>query len=249
MSFASRIYLLVAGALTLAFPAGAYELRRDSEGQIVRWKDRLSFVVDSASLSRLGNQPAIDAVTAAVDQFAQSTPGLHLTHALGRAQSMGFRSENIQNQNDILVLTDWPYGDEIIAATIVTIDHRTNEIIDADIALNAEQRTFGVVEPQALRQASYPVDDIQNAITHEIGHALGLMHNEVDRSVVMYPSAPPFETSKRTLAADDLSGLAALYPGQYDEMTSEAVGCTQVGNAAPSYAWALLAALIAFRRR
>ena len=67
---------------------------------------------------------------------------------------------------------------------------------------------------------------LQNTVTHEAGHFLGLAHPcEADpgtatangvpvcsghpemASVTMFPSASPGEISKRTLAADDVVGV------------------------------------------
>ena len=51
--------------------------------------------------------------------------------------------------------------------------------------------------------------DLQSVITHEFGHALGLNHS-ADGSAVMYPSYSAGST-KRSLAADDLAGIVAIY--------------------------------------
>lgn len=58
-------------------------------------------------------------------------------------------------------------------------------------------------------------NDIQNMLTHELGHVLGLDHPCRDRELcgetTMYYSAPAGETRKRTLHPDDIAGLCGLY--------------------------------------
>lgn len=53
--------------------------------------------------------------------------------------------------------------------------------------------------------------DIQNAATHEIGHALfsGDLYGSDDTEKTMYGYAALGETKKRTLESDDISGFAA----------------------------------------
>ncbi len=54
---------------------------------------------------------------------------------------------------------------------------------------------------------------IEDIAAHEFGHALGLGHSEfVDAT--MYPSTSHCNTSNRTLDADDIAGVRALYPLQ-----------------------------------
>lgn len=56
-----------------------------------------------------------------------------------------------------------------------------------------------------------PTDfDYQSVLTHELGHALGL-DGSSDREATMYESGRPGETKLRTLEADDIDGIQALY--------------------------------------
>ena len=52
---------------------------------------------------------------------------------------------------------------------------------------------------------------IEDIAAHEFGHALGLGHS-ASTSVTMYPSVSTCNTGNRTLDADDIAGVRALYP-------------------------------------
>ena len=52
---------------------------------------------------------------------------------------------------------------------------------------------------------------LQDALTHEFGHALGLGHSPVP-GATMYPSMTWCSMDPRTLDADDLAGIETLYP-------------------------------------
>ena len=60
--------------------------------------------------------------------------------------------------------------------------------------------------------------DVQNTITHEAGHTLGLDHS-ADPSATMAASAPAGETSKRVLQPDEVAGISpsefGLAPPRY----------------------------------
>lgn len=52
--------------------------------------------------------------------------------------------------------------------------------------------------------------DVQNGMTHELGHLLGLDHSS-KKSATMYMDVEFGETSKRTLSSDDKKGIAKIY--------------------------------------
>jgi hypothetical protein len=52
---------------------------------------------------------------------------------------------------------------------------------------------------------------IEDIAAHEFGHALGLGHSTV-AGATMYPSVSSCSTGNRTLDADDIAGVVALYP-------------------------------------
>jgi hypothetical protein len=93
---------------------------------------------------------------------------------------------------------------EQIALTSVFFDTESGEILDVDIEVNAEhfELTTAIENPRT---------DICNALTHEVGHVLGLDHS-TDPEATMYRSARTGETSKRDLNADDIAGISAIYP-------------------------------------
>ena len=237
-----RTFLL---ASIVAAPAFAWEVRKDSQGDVVRWDRHVEFVIDARFAQQLGLPGAPAAVTAAAATLSAQTPSLEVTVRQGdHAGQVGY-SRDGANENSIVVLTEWPYEANNLAVTLVTLNAKTNTVLDADIALNAKQHSFLMVEHGAAQQG-HTKYDLQNTLTHELGHALGLMHTNADPLAVMYPSSAPGETCKRTLSADDIDGLNDLYAAL--PQSEPQVGC----SASPGrFPMAMIVAVIlwAFKRR
>ena len=124
----------------------------------------------------------------------------------------------------------WPYSKAVIALTSVHYDPATGEILDADIEFNGVDFDFadlsGTQPPGAF--------DLQSTTTHEIGHTLGLDHSDLT-GATMFPYGGAGEIWKRTLAADDVDGLCALYPVADDPEVCEGPWCgfDEDGSAGP----------------
>ena len=135
----------------------------------------------------------------------------------------------------------WEHGDAAIATTITTSNRFTGQISDTDIELNDSPGSDGsrfVFTANDGPPCAGPNQtgcvriDIQNTITHEAGHSLGLDHTTV-ADATMYATAPEGETSKRALHPDDIQGIEAIYPA--GKPTATCVGgsitLTQTGSA------------------
>jgi hypothetical protein len=105
---------------------------------------------------------------------------------------------------------EWPFESPLgnpFAATGVWYQPSTGKILDADMALNGHQYTWGI-------DGAPEVVDIQSIVTHEAGHVLGLGES-TDVAATMYGYAAVGEISKRDLELDDIEGLCSLYPADF----------------------------------
>jgi MYXO-CTERM domain-containing protein len=123
------------------------------------------------------------------------------------------------NANTIIFVNDWAARDlpsDAFGLTLVWHNPDTGEIYDADMQLNETLGEFGICA------AVCPNDivDLQNVITHEAGHFLGLGHS-AESEATMSARATVGETRKRDLDEDDRAGLCAIYgddpPAQCDD--------------------------------
>jgi hypothetical protein len=79
-------------------------------------------------------------------------------------------------------------------------------IVDADIVF--WDSAFRFFSGTSGCSGGFYIEDIA---AHEFGHALGLGHS-IAPNATMYPSTSSCNTRNRTLDADDIAGVEALYP-------------------------------------
>jgi hypothetical protein len=165
-------------------------------------------------------------------------------------------------------------GQNTLALTTTTYNQNTGELLDADTELNGWDGTVvalvntsapshgwyltcATTTPQC---ASYGDDkciwvDVQNTMTHEAGHFIGLAH-ETHVTATMNPYSGPGDTAKRTLAQDDIDGLCTIYPANKATATCvvnaphhSSGGCATGGAGAGASALLLAAAALLPRLR
>jgi len=156
------------------------------------------------------------------------------------------------------ICDDW----KIVALTSVLYDPDTGRIFGADVEVNGWDGVGGELSPIVLPQhgwyftcydgtqpatlcAAYGDDgckymDLRNTVTHEAGHFVGLAHAP-SSTVTMFATTSPGELEKRSLSADDVAGVCAIYPDP-----SGGCGC---GRGEGAGAASLLVASLALRRR
>jgi Matrixin len=189
------------------------------EGLPLSWNRQcISFTVEDPGESG----PALEAVRDAADRSftawssvqCNGRPiGLELRQTRQLAEC-GVAQHDRQgpNMNAILFVEDWNDQDDLppdaFAVTLVWNLVKTGEIVDADMLVNPTLGQLTICGDTCPR--SPVVVDVQNVITHEAGHFLGLAHS-AEFDATMSSTAPVGETKKRTLEPDDAEGLCSIY--------------------------------------
>jgi matrixin len=162
----------------------------------------------NADASGLSFDSARDAISAAFSTW-QSASGDGIVFEFGGPSQRG------SNGDDGCNVVSWQKlgqgAVDTFAQSIITFDKNSGQIFDVDVELNSD-------DPFAVLQAGEdnPFDervDLQAVSTHEVGHLVGLDHeNRFGPQVVMYFSDTSGNTTHRTLTSDDRSGVLAIYP-------------------------------------
>jgi Matrixin len=99
------------------------------------------------------------------------------------------------------------HSSNALALTLVWHSSATGEIFDTDMELNLGAGRFTDCLTHGCQRDML---DLQNTVTHEAGHVLGLGHSPVTGSTMALRTTGLTETSKRSLEADDRAGYCAL---------------------------------------
>lgn len=111
----------------------------------------------------------------------------------------------VRNRNEWTSLPD--HDSLALALTLIWHDKKTGEILDVDMELNGGAGAF--TDCKSTRCGNMSID-LQNTVTHEAGHLLGLGHTSVAGATMQPSTTKSPETEKRDLGADDSAGYCAL---------------------------------------
>ncbi len=96
------------------------------------------------------------------------------------------------------------------AVTFVWHNADTGEIYDGDMLINNERGPYTICSETSCPSGSV---DLENIVTHEMGHYFGVAHTEsLNIDATMFSQAPAGERSKRTLEEDDTTAICSIYP-------------------------------------
>lgn len=238
---------VLAGLGASAGTARAYVRTRTEAGVAMKWDHRLiplqiftgspTYALDADLITRAGvaaaepwshDTLACSALTLAVT----ANPAVEDVVAPDRKNRVIFRRNTwCRNTTDTRYMKC--YERSALAITSVWAETTTGRIIDADVEVNAVNYTWAdlVEHPELFNENN--MQDLQNALTHEFGHVIGLDHtcatdnpddqghavpqscataSDEIKETTMAAIVQPGDTARRTLADDDKRGACEIYP-------------------------------------
>ena len=224
--------MLVSLGLLFATPANAFEVVYDATGNAISWASAIQYEVDT---SNAPEDTPLDAQLSAIELAMQTWNEVPATGI-----EIGTYDALPATPNLIYWPTTWT-GDEDQLALTSTYTTESGNIVGFEIAINPDV-DWGV-------DGNADEMDLQNMMTHEVGHMLGVDHTAVSDKATMHPSSELGETRKRDLFWDDEEAVRYLYP-ETPEASGVAgfLGCNVAGGA-PIIPALLPLLLLGFRRR
>lgn len=244
----AAVILLTAG------PAAGYARTRTDNGSPVQWQSPLVEILayNAAPPTALTPDSFLNAARGAADTWshgvvvcpAGGTTALRLAVspvAQPRADATNDKRNRLTFRTvrwcqEPKTTPEICYPSAALAITTVTAEIKNGNLLDADVEVNAVTFTWDdlVANPQAVGS----VQDIQNTLTHEFGHLIGMDHNchsgevtwPIDdqgklvpecksvpsdsplREATMFASVAPGDIKRRTLDADDVRAVCEVYP-------------------------------------
>jgi hypothetical protein len=241
-------------ALTLA-PAGAqaYVSTRTDAGTPVRWQSRCIVMTPDARGDQSGDDIDADAIDATLGRAVGnwnarmqtcSFMQLGVVPATRALEAVSDGRPAVVFRSDMWGNPDKMYDPATIGVTTVWYANRPGDpadglVTDADIELNAVNWTFTTDPANAVARPHTKVADLENTLTHELGHVMGLAHTCWDHktntappddtgtpapdcdsanlppkitTATMYPYAAERAISMRVVGDDDLKGVCDTYP-------------------------------------
>ena len=226
--------------LSFAHAGPEDQVMMNSSGNRLFWESMpVNYVADPANTEGLDEAETLAAIVAAGGAWTlvDGTEVEFRFRGVERDLHGGYDEKSV-----VFFTDDWVGGAELLAVTSNWSD-TAGEILDFDLMVNTADHDWSLTgEPEKA--------DLQNALTHEFGHALGIDHDKAQEEATMFPSTAPGETMKRDLAESDVAVLAFMYPDNAegtDAGVSAGAGCsTRPG--APLFV-ALPALFLVIRRR
>jgi hypothetical protein len=228
----------------LASPASAYVRSRSNDGKLpLAWADpHVTMTLRTAGAQIVS--PADFLGAAQLAAAAWSAPGLDsavvITIDTSSEVPAGTQFDQI---NVVSFRTDsWPEPKyDASALALTTVWNLDGKIVDTDTELNAydPQYKWGVLPDDPALAAMADEVDLQNALTHELGHVIGLSHPcylkapgkgelvddgeavpacadptlpDAVKDATMFPSSQPGSIAERTLSPDEIRFLHEVYP-------------------------------------
>ena len=190
--------------------AHAYDVKTTTTGAPVHWAD--GAVVMTPALSPTPTGVTTDAATVVLGnsvatwQAELEGTGVTLSAAPAPIAASNHINDGINSVRFAFDASDPDIEAGVLALTFVSFHTDSGIAVDADVVMNAVDFTWATSVDTCAKEY-----DLESALTHEVGHALGMAHSIGHPDATMYATGEACETQKRSLTADDTAGLDSLY--------------------------------------
>jgi hypothetical protein len=179
----------------------AYVIDKTASGDPIDWTYKANPMGENYLVNE--NCSTCTGEAAAVQKAATtwSNAGAKFTFSYGGTTT----SYNAPNGSDNINCISWGkgLGSSTLAETTYWYDKNTGDISQVDCEFN-DNKTWSTAA-----DTPYDYFDVESVMLHEFGHYLSLDHSTVP-AAVMWPTINS-GTKKRTLNADDIAGIIAIY--------------------------------------
>jgi MYXO-CTERM domain-containing protein len=269
MDLSQRMHNAVEGVKVLAYPPSYVRTGPTMAGNYLYWESGCVFVtVDSAGTKEIPGDTEFGIIDAAIASWNNGIAGcsyMKIVNDGKQAVEVGRDKVNVIKFRDSSWCRPETQDDPArchpdSAAGITTATYvddsgsdRDGAIVDADIELNGVH--FAIAVNGNTQGTASCISELQNTLTHELGHLLGLEHtcraagdpprvddkgasvplctnaNNDQQNATMFNFQDCGESKKASLEADDLAGACGVYPKGSDPGTCEKVddggGCCE----------------------
>ncbi|MBA7480402.1 hypothetical protein ES707_15856 [subsurface metagenome] len=187
-------------------------------GKGVKWKELpVTYVINPENPDELSVEDITTAISSAAEEWDSHTSEELFNDVCIIDYAATIDLNNlIWNGDNEIVFGDYP-EEGVIAVCIVWGYFRgpptQREIIEFDIMFDIDFTWGYAGETSETELGDTDVMDLQNIVTHEFGHGVGLadLYDNKASEQTMYGYATEGETKKRTLESGDIAGIQALY--------------------------------------
>jgi len=252
LPFSLKLVSAAAALTLLSLPALAYVPSTTSKTNTpLRWfgSNCVMIRINSTGSDDISDGSDVSAVKRSLDNWRKATSScsfLRFQLLEDSPTAAAKFDKDAVNENVIVwIEKDWSHDPQAAALTTVYFIEKEGaandgQILDADIELNGERFRYATT-------GAADKTDVENTVTHELGHLMGLDHPCDDGSrvptpkdnagatipscfpafkleawikeVTMYNFADPGETKKRSPETDDIAGICQTYPIGSDPRT------------------------------